>query len=95
MCSSDLLDVVFHILLAGAGTGSGDGVGRLHQAGHDGPGLHVAVVGLDGVDDVLALPVLPGQLHADLHVGGAQSRNAPAKLQKIINSGRCCLCSLC
>ena len=27
------------------------------------------MVGLDGVDHILALPVLPGQLHADLHVG--------------------------
>ena len=27
------------------------------------------MVGLDGVDDVLALPVLPGQLHADLDMG--------------------------
>ena len=29
----------------------------------------IAVVGVDGVDDALALPVLPGQLHTDLHMG--------------------------
>ena len=61
-------NVVFHILTAGAGAGSGDGVGGLHQTSNDRLGLHVAVVGLDGVDDDGAFLVLPGQLHTQLHV---------------------------
>ena len=63
------LDVVFQILAPCAGSGSGDGVSRLDQAGDDGLGLYVVVVGVDGVDDFLALLVLPGQLHADGDMG--------------------------
>ena len=43
------LDVVLERLAAGAGTGGGDGVGRLHEHGLDGLRLHVLVVRLDGV----------------------------------------------
>ena len=63
------LDIVLQVLPPGAGPGGGDGVGRLNQAGHHRLGLHVVVVGVDGVDDGLALVVLPGQLHADGDVG--------------------------
>ena len=38
------LDIVLQILPPGAGARSGDGVGRLDQAGHQGLALHVVVV---------------------------------------------------
>ena len=63
------LDIVFDVLAPGAGARSGDGVGRLDQAGLQGLALHVVVVCLDGVDDVLLLPVLPAELHAQGHMG--------------------------
>ena len=63
------LDIVLQVLPPGAGTGSGNGVGRLDQAGHQGLALHVVVVCLDGVDDVLLLPVLPAELHTQGHMG--------------------------
>ena len=62
------LDVVLQVLTARAGTRGGDGVGRLHQAGHQRLALHVAVVRLNGVDDVLLLAVLAGVFHTERHV---------------------------
>ena len=63
------LDVVFQVFPPGAGSGGGNGVSGLHQAGDDGLGLYVVVVGVDGMDHLFALLVLPGQLHADGDVG--------------------------
>ena len=62
------LDVALHVLAAGTGTGSGNRVG-----GHDDErqrrlGLHVAVVGLDGVDDLRVLAVFLADVNADLDV---------------------------
>ena len=42
----EALDVVLDVLAAGAGTGGGDGVGGLHEAGDDGLRLDVVVVRL-------------------------------------------------
>ena len=56
------------IILSCTGARRGDGVGRLHQAGNDGPRLHVAVMRLDGVDHSRAFLVFPGQLHTQLDV---------------------------
>jgi len=63
------LDVVFQALAAGAGAGSGDSVGGLHQHGFHGLRLHVVVVGQDGVDNVGALVILAGQFATQGHVG--------------------------
>ena len=63
------LDVVLQILTARTGACGGDGIGCLHQTGNDSAGLHIVVVCLDGVDDVLALLVLPGEFHAQSHMG--------------------------
>ena len=65
----EALDVVLDVLAAGAGTGGGDGVGGLHEAGDDGLRLDVVVVRLHRVDDVLALMVLAQELHAERDVG--------------------------
>ena len=59
------LDVVFDVLAPGAGAGGGDGVRGLYEAGDDGVGLHIAVVGLDGVQDLGGFLVLAGDVHAD------------------------------
>ena len=61
-------NVVFYIFPPGAGTGGGNGVGGLNQTGDNRLGLHVSVVRLNGVDHCGALFILPGQLHAQLHV---------------------------
>ena len=61
----ETLDVVLDVLAARAGTGRGDRVRRLDEAGLDGMRLDVAVVGLDAVDDRVALAVLAGDVHAD------------------------------
>ena len=63
------LDIVLQILPPGAGTGRAYRVRRLDQAGHQGLALHVAVVGLDGVEDVVPLLVLLAELHAQHDVG--------------------------
>lgn len=63
------MNIVFQVLSPCAGAGGGDRVGRLDQAGHDRPGLHVVVVRFDRVDDIGALLVLAGEVDADLHVG--------------------------
>ena len=62
------LDVAFQVLAAGARAGGADGVGGHHDEGQRGLGLHVAVVGLNGMDDGRVLFVLAGDLHADLDV---------------------------
>ena len=62
------LDIVLQVLTAGTGPGGGNGVGRLDQTSHQSLALHVAVVGLDGVEDVLFLLVLAAELHAQIDV---------------------------
>ena len=57
------LDIVLQILPPGTGPGSGDGIGRLHQTGHQRLALHIPVVCLNGVEDILLLLVLPAELH--------------------------------
>ena len=61
-------NVVFYIFPPGAGTGGGNGVVGLTQSGEARLGLLVSVVRLNGVNHCGALFVLPGQLHAQLHV---------------------------
>ena len=52
------LDVVLDVLAAGAGTGGGDGIGRLYDEGDGGLRFDVSVVRLDGVNDGFAFTVL-------------------------------------
>ena len=59
------LDVVFDVLAACTGAGSGDRVGGLHDAGNDCSRLNVAVVGFDSMDDVIAFLVLLCDINAD------------------------------
>ena len=61
-------DIVLDVLTACTGACSGDGVGRLHEAGNDGLRLDVAMVRLDGVDDDGIFLVLLGKLDAQLDV---------------------------
>ena len=61
-------DIILHVLSPGTGTGGGDGIGGLNQHGDDGLGLHVPVVGLDGIDDDGIFLVLPGEIRAQLHM---------------------------
>ena len=60
------LDVIFHVLAAGAGTGGGNRVGRLDDKGDGGGRLNVAVVRLNGMNDLTALAVLLRNLNAKL-----------------------------
>ena len=59
------LDIILNVLTAGAGTGSGDRVGSLYEAGYCGVRLHVVVVGFNRVDDGIGLVVLPGNVDTD------------------------------
>ena len=61
-------DIVLHVLTPCAGTGGRNGIGCLHQNRNDGLGLHVAVVGFDGVDDDGIFLVLPGKIGAQLYM---------------------------
>ena len=61
----EALHVGVQRLLAGAGAGGGDGVGGLDEHVDDGVGLHIVVMGLDGVDDLGALAEATGQIGAD------------------------------
>ena len=63
------LNVVLQVLAAGAGPCGRDGVRSLDDTGDDGLGFHVAMVGVDGMDHRFALLVLPGHIHADVHMG--------------------------
>ncbi|MPM14307.1 hypothetical protein SDC9_60669 [bioreactor metagenome] len=65
----ETLNVVLQILAPRAGPGRGNRVRSLHKASHHRMGLHVVVVGLDGMNDVFLLLVLSGKFHAQLHMG--------------------------
>ena len=58
------LNVVLHILTAGAGTGGRYGVCRLNQAGDHGLALYITVMRLNGVHNGFALFILAGKFHA-------------------------------
>ena len=58
------LDIGFDVLASGTGTGGRDGIGSLYQHSDESLCRHIAVVGLDGVENFFAFIVLLGKFKA-------------------------------